>query len=83
MICLPSRDLSMKDAVSRAFLHKKLDSGTRVLMGNTGQEDICDARKTDSKLGEEMKDSGLGGGTGRGISVTLICGCSGTEVEIV
>ena len=77
MILLPSEVLAMKDAVSRAFSLENPDSGTMVLVGETGQEEMHEAREMDDRDGE------CGGGTGRGVNVTSICGSSGMKVEMV
>ena len=77
MTCLPSGDQTTNDVVSRAFLQENLDSGTRVLVGKTGQEEMQDVRETDDVDGEN------GGGTGRGVNMTSICGSSEVEVAMV
>ena len=60
-----------------AFSWEKPDSGMRVLEGETGQEEMWDMREMDEV------DADRGGGTGRGVNVTSICGSSGTEVVMV
>ena len=80
LILFPYGDLWMKDAMSWAFSHERPDSETRVLVGDVGQEEIGNAR---GMVEEEADNDGLGGGVGRGINVTLICGSFGTEVAIV
>ena len=74
---LPRGEQATKDAVRRAFLCEKPDSGTRVSEGETGCEEMWEARETDKLDGDQ------GGGTGRGVSVTSIWGSSGTEVVMV
>lgn len=45
-------DLETKDAVSMAFSQENPDSRTRVSVGETGQDKMCDARETDNEDGE-------------------------------
>ena len=52
MIHLPRWDLPTKDVVSRAFPQENPNSGTRVSVGDMGQEEIHKARETDVKDGD-------------------------------
>ena len=63
--------------MSRAFSREKPNSGTRVLEGETGWEEMQDARETDEIDGDQ------GGGTGRGVNVISICGSLGTKVAMI
>ena len=51
MILLPSGVLVTNDAVSRVFSWENPDSGMRVLVGETGWEEMQDVREIDDKSG--------------------------------
>ena len=52
--------------MSRAFSCEKPDSGMRVSEGLMGHEEMWEAREMNELDGDQ------GGGTGRGVSITLI-----------
>ena len=50
--CLPCGNQATKDTVSKAFSWENPDSRIRVLVGETGQEEMRDARETEDEDGE-------------------------------
>lgn len=66
----------------RAFSCEKPDSGTRVSVGELGQEEIREVREGVRELGEEMEGWELGGGIGIGVNVASMIGSLEMDVTI-